>query len=53
MMHDYIARLPKWMLHINDICLRTFEHPKIVCTFMCYLYGFLKNVPIVCCVCSV
>lgn len=48
MMHDFITRLPKWMLHINDIFLGAYEHPKIACAFLCSLYGFLKNVPIVC-----
>lgn len=53
MIHGFITRLSKWMLHTNDICLRAYEQPKIVCAFLRYLYGFLKNVPIVCRVCSV
>lgn len=44
-MHDFITRLPKWMLHINDICLRAYEHPKIACAFLCYSYGFSEECP--------
>lgn len=28
-MHNFITRLPKWMLHTYDICLGAYEHPKI------------------------